>query len=134
MTEADVRSLPPVADVPTATAVLGIGRTAAYELILYGRWPYARAPARQADPGPIRPRWFSDGGICSNLPVHFFDQSLPTVPRSLLTWPTFLAAARSAHLNRTTATCPRSTREDYCRAGHIGSRAGLACSPGSAGP
>ncbi|MGY1618489.1 hypothetical protein ACI797_17270 [Geodermatophilus sp. SYSU D00691] len=24
--------------------------------------------------------WFSDGGICSNLPVHFFDRPLPTRP------------------------------------------------------
>jgi hypothetical protein len=24
--------------------------------------------------------WFSDGGICSNLPVHFFDRALPTRP------------------------------------------------------
>lgn len=24
--------------------------------------------------------WFSDGGICSNLPVHFFDSPLPTRP------------------------------------------------------
>ncbi len=24
--------------------------------------------------------WFSDGGICSNFPVHFFDQVLPTRP------------------------------------------------------
>jgi predicted DNA-binding transcriptional regulator AlpA len=39
MTEADVRSLPPVVDVPTAAAVLGIGRTAAYELIRCGKWP-----------------------------------------------------------------------------------------------
>jgi hypothetical protein len=38
MTEADVRSLP-VVDVPTAAAVLGIGRTAAYELIRSGKWP-----------------------------------------------------------------------------------------------
>lgn len=32
----------------------------------------------------LRPRfdanWFSDGGICSNLPVHFFDAPLPTRP------------------------------------------------------
>lgn len=26
--------------------------------------------------------WFSDGGLCSNFPVHFFDRSLPA-------WPTF---------------------------------------------
>lgn len=24
--------------------------------------------------------WFSDGGICANLPVHFFDAPLPTRP------------------------------------------------------
>ena len=26
--------------------------------------------------------WFSDGGICSNFPLHFFDSPLPR-------WPTF---------------------------------------------
>jgi hypothetical protein len=26
--------------------------------------------------------WFSDGGICSNFPMHFFDSPLPR-------WPTF---------------------------------------------
>ena len=26
------------------------------------------------------PNWFSDGGICANLPVHFFDAPLPTRP------------------------------------------------------
>ena len=26
------------------------------------------------------PVWFSDGGLCSNLPVHFFDSPLPTRP------------------------------------------------------
>lgn len=39
MTEEQIRSLPPVVDVPTAAAVLGIGRTAAYELIRVGNWP-----------------------------------------------------------------------------------------------
>jgi predicted DNA-binding transcriptional regulator AlpA len=33
LTEQDVLALPTVVDVPTAAAVLGIGRTAAYELI-----------------------------------------------------------------------------------------------------
>ena len=28
----------------------------------------------------IQPCWFSDGGLCSNLPVHFFDSPLPTRP------------------------------------------------------
>ena len=39
LTEEQVRSLPPVVDVATAAAVLGVGRTAAYELIRLGRWP-----------------------------------------------------------------------------------------------
>jgi predicted DNA-binding transcriptional regulator AlpA len=39
LTEDDVRSLPPVVDVPTAAAVLGIGRSAAYELIRCNQWP-----------------------------------------------------------------------------------------------
>jgi len=39
LTETDLRSLPPVVDVPTAAAVLGIGKTAAYDLIRCGKWP-----------------------------------------------------------------------------------------------
>jgi predicted DNA-binding transcriptional regulator AlpA len=39
LSEEQLRSLPPVVDVPTAAAVLGVGRTAAYELIRCGRWP-----------------------------------------------------------------------------------------------
>src|SRR3954449_5547980 len=35
----DLLALPPVIDVPTAAAVLGIGRTSAYELIRSGSWP-----------------------------------------------------------------------------------------------
>jgi hypothetical protein len=39
LTEDDVRDLPVVVNVPTAAAVLGIGRSAAYELIRCDRWP-----------------------------------------------------------------------------------------------
>lgn len=39
MTEDQVRNLPTVVDVPTAAAVLGVGRTAAYELVRTGAWP-----------------------------------------------------------------------------------------------
>jgi hypothetical protein len=28
----------------------------------------------------LQPNWFSDGGICSNFPIHFFDAWLPTHP------------------------------------------------------
>ena len=39
MTVEQMLSLPPVVDVLTAAAILGIGRTAAYELIRIGQWP-----------------------------------------------------------------------------------------------
>jgi hypothetical protein len=39
MTVEKAASIPPVVDVPTAAAILGIGRTAAYELIRLGKWP-----------------------------------------------------------------------------------------------
>jgi predicted acylesterase/phospholipase RssA len=44
----------------------------------------ARAAARNGEAVTLRPElcWFSDGGICSNFPVHFFDSPLPR-------WPTF---------------------------------------------
>lgn len=40
-TIARAESLPPVAEVVTAAAILGIGRTAAYEQIRTGTWPTA---------------------------------------------------------------------------------------------
>jgi len=45
-----------------------------------------RADPKKKEPPKDMPRaevcWFSDGGICSNFPVHLFDQLLPR-------WPTF---------------------------------------------
>jgi excisionase family DNA binding protein len=39
MTRDDLLALPPVVDVPTAAEVLGVGRSAAYELVRTGQWP-----------------------------------------------------------------------------------------------
>ena len=39
MNEADLHQLPVVVDLVTAAAILGIGRTTAYELVRTGRWP-----------------------------------------------------------------------------------------------
>ena len=39
LTQEQVRALPAVVDVPTAASILGLGRTAAYELIRTDRWP-----------------------------------------------------------------------------------------------
>ena len=39
MTVDEVRALPAVVDLPTAARVLGLGRSAAYELVRLGAWP-----------------------------------------------------------------------------------------------
>lgn len=39
MTREEMLSLPPVVDLPTAARLLGIGRSAAYELVRTGEWP-----------------------------------------------------------------------------------------------
>jgi predicted DNA-binding transcriptional regulator AlpA len=39
MTREQLSQLPTVLDVPTAAAILGVGRTAAYDLIRTNRWP-----------------------------------------------------------------------------------------------
>ena len=39
MTEDDLQGLPVVVDLLTAAAVLGVGRTTAYEMVRTGRWP-----------------------------------------------------------------------------------------------
>ena len=39
MTRDDALALPPVVNLPTAAEVLGLGRSAAYELVRRGQWP-----------------------------------------------------------------------------------------------
>lgn len=39
MTTDEVRDLPAVVDLPTAARALGLGRSAAYELVRIGEWP-----------------------------------------------------------------------------------------------
>jgi hypothetical protein len=39
VTLAELTALPPVLDVPTAGRLLGLGRSAAYDLVLAGQWP-----------------------------------------------------------------------------------------------
>src|SRR5262249_15485932 len=50
--------------------------------ILLSAVPLYASDSGRAPDGPPERCWFSDGGICSNFPVHFFDAPLPG-------WPTF---------------------------------------------
>jgi predicted acylesterase/phospholipase RssA len=69
------------------------------------RWSRENPDADPGDPGAPAERpaaercWFSDGGISSNFPVHFFDSPLPTRP-------TFAINLRPFHPDH-----PRSTNE-----------------------
>jgi predicted acylesterase/phospholipase RssA len=49
-----------------------------------------KALIREEKPAVLERSWFSDGGICSNFPVHFFDSPLPR-------WPTFAINLRPFH-------------------------------------
>ncbi|OAI54156.1 hypothetical protein AYO48_01335 [Gaiella sp. SCGC AG-212-M14] len=67
-------SLPPAAELPvvfaTRLSVSFPGLLSAFPI-------YVQGPHKTAEP-----HWFSDGGITSNFPAHFFDAPLPN-------WPTF---------------------------------------------
>ena len=49
-----------------------------------------KALIKEKKPAVLERSWFSDGGICSNFPVHFFDSPLPH-------WPTFAINLRPFH-------------------------------------
>ena len=83
---APLRPMPGPADLPVVVAArmslslpVLIGAVPLYA-VDFGRMPYLDKAQQEA----LRPErcWFSDGGICSNFPVHFFDGYLPR-------WPTF---------------------------------------------
>ena len=53
--------------------------------------------------------WFSDGGIVSNFPVHFFDAPLPTRPTFAIDLTASIPIIRGARTRPTTSTCPPRT-------------------------
>ena len=85
---------------------------------------------------PVMPRldfqrnWFSDGGICANLPLHFFDSALPRRPTfaiDLAAFPHGQESARrarqqlpaDAQLRRPAAPAERLERAGHRRAGDV---------------
>jgi hypothetical protein len=64
--------------------IVALRMSLSFPLLLSAVPLYARDFARGTEPERMRPRrhWFSDGGISSNFPIHFFDDFWPG-------WPTF---------------------------------------------
>lgn len=83
-----LRQLPPKADLPVIVATR---MSLSFPILLSAVPLYAIdfGRAREEDRIPQK-CWFSDGGICSNFPVHFFDSALPR-------WPTFAINLRPFH-------------------------------------
>lgn len=78
---AKLLQLPDAADLPLVFAA----RLSLSFPILFSAvplWQIDYEPSRESGLRQARRCWFSDGGICSNFPIHFFDSMLPL-------WPTF---------------------------------------------
>jgi len=96
--------LPSMADLPVVVAVrLSLSFPLLISAVPLWAIDRTRRANREPNPDGTRPRaercWFSDGGLCSNFPVHFFDQPLPR-------WPTFAFNLRRFHPDH-----PRSADE-----------------------
>lgn len=77
-------SLPAEEDTPVLFAV----RLSLSFPLLFSAVPLVtRDFTRKDEPERQQPRdaWFSDGGLCANLPIHFFDALIPTRPTIALT-------------------------------------------------
>lgn len=79
--------LPAAADLPVLVAVrMSLSFPVLFSAVPLYSLPLASPPRRpDAQPvtikaGHLQLNWFSDGGICSNFPVHFFDRWLPRRP------------------------------------------------------
>ncbi len=72
--------LPPAEALPVIVAVR---MSLSFPLLLWAVPLHAidyTEPADEEGKRPFRRLWFSDGGICSNFPIHFFDSPWPTRP------------------------------------------------------
>jgi hypothetical protein len=85
----DLRPLPVAADLPIVVAArMSLSFPVLLSAVPLYRIDHSRAlPTEQKVPEVC---WFSDGGITSNFPVHFFDRALPR-------WPTFGINLRGFH-------------------------------------
>ena len=69
--------VPPAADLPVIVAAR---MSLSFPGLISAVPLHAADQANPTEPKPIVPNWFSDGGISSNFPIHFFDGWLPARP------------------------------------------------------
>jgi hypothetical protein len=71
--------LPDAAELPVIVAVR---MSLSFPVLLSAvpLWAFDYTKADAAGNAPFRQYWFSDGGIVSNFPLHFFDKPLPAAP------------------------------------------------------
>ncbi len=71
--------LPEPDDLPV---VFAVRMSLSFPLLLSAvpLWAYDFTAPEGNEPRPLVRYWFSDGGIVSNFPLHFFDKALPAVP------------------------------------------------------
>ncbi len=97
--------LPRARDMPVVVAVR---MSVSYPLLLSAVPLYTHDWTREAARDRLQPDrcWFSDGGLSSNFPIHFFDQPLPR-------WPTFAINFRPPHpdMPDELVWMPKSNRE-----------------------
>ncbi|NOT61498.1 MAG: hypothetical protein HOP19_14875 [Acidobacteria bacterium] len=72
-----LRTLPAAQDLPVIVATR---MSLSFPVLLSAVPLHVVDRSRRGDAPVIERCWFSDGGICSNFPVHFFDGVLPTRP------------------------------------------------------
>ena len=98
-----LRRLPEAADLPVVVATrMSLSFPFLLSAVPLYAIDYGRRDAKDHIPEKC---WFSDGGICSNFPVHFFDSALPR-------WPSFAINLRPYHLDYPDSPVwmPRSNR------------------------
>lgn len=66
---------------------------------------------------PLAAAWFTDGGLCANLPVHFFDTALPRRPTFALNLGPFPPGKERTRTRAATAISRPATRPGSRRPG-----------------
>jgi hypothetical protein len=100
-----LRPLPAAAQLPVVVATrMSLSFPFLISAVPLHAVDYAAGGAGPGIPPTFGVNWFSDGGICSNLPVHFFDRPLPQRPTfaiDLTSFPTNREKSRDESENST---------------------------------